>query len=43
MWDQYTSAYEDLLSKTSKAWAPWYIIPAKLKWVSQPGNFQHPG
>ncbi len=32
LWDQYTSAYEDLLSKTSKAWAPWYIIPANRNW-----------
>jgi len=32
LWDQYTSAYEDVLSKTSKAWAPWYIIPANRNW-----------
>jgi hypothetical protein len=27
-------AYEDLLSKTSMEWAPWYIIPADKKWVA---------
>ena len=32
LWDQYTSAYEDLLNKTSKNWAPWYIVPANRNW-----------
>ena len=32
LWDQYTSAYEDVLSKTSKPWAPWYIVPANRNW-----------
>jgi PPK2 family polyphosphate:nucleotide phosphotransferase len=31
-WDEYTHAYEDVLSKTSTPWAPWYIIPANKKW-----------
>lgn len=26
------AAYEELLSKTSTEWAPWYIIPANRKW-----------
>jgi hypothetical protein len=25
-------AYQDVLSKTSKPWAPWYIIPANRNW-----------
>ncbi len=25
-------AYEDVLSKTSMPWAPWYIVPANRKW-----------
>jgi hypothetical protein len=25
-------AYEDVLSKTSKPWAPWYIIPSNRNW-----------
>jgi len=32
LWDDYTKAYEDVLSKTSTEWAPWYIIPANYKW-----------
>ena len=30
-WDQYMLAYEELLNKTSKPWAPWYAIPADNK------------
>ena len=33
-WSDYMEAYEDLLSKTSMEWAPWYIIPADKKWVA---------
>ena len=31
-WDDYTSAYEDVLSKCSTPHAPWFIIPANKKW-----------
>lgn len=31
-WDDYQHAYEEMLSKTSTAWAPWYIVPANRKW-----------
>ena len=31
-WGEYMQAYEDVLSKTSTAWAPWYIVPANKKW-----------
>jgi PPK2 family polyphosphate:nucleotide phosphotransferase len=31
-WDAYTAAYEDMLSATSTALAPWYVIPANHKW-----------
>lgn len=31
-WREYTKAYEDALSATSTAWAPWHIIPANRKW-----------
>jgi polyphosphate kinase 2 (PPK2 family) len=31
-WDDYTEAYEDLLSRTSQKWAPWYVVPANKKW-----------
>ena len=30
-WDDYMSAYEDALNRTSRAWAPWYAIPADDK------------
>ena len=32
LWDDYTKAYQDTLSATSTATAPWYIIPANHKW-----------
>jgi PPK2 family polyphosphate:nucleotide phosphotransferase len=31
-WNDYTQAYEDMLSATSTPAAPWYIIPADHKW-----------
>jgi PPK2 family polyphosphate:nucleotide phosphotransferase len=34
-WDDYQSAYEEALSRTSTTWAPWYIIPADRKWVTR--------
>ena len=32
LWPEYTEAYEDVLSKTSTKFAPWYIVPANRKW-----------
>ena len=32
LWDDYQLAFDDALSKTSTAWAPWYVIPANRKW-----------
>lgn len=31
-WPDYMNAYEDVLSKTSTSYAPWYIVPANHKW-----------
>ncbi|MDE3169056.1 MAG: polyphosphate kinase 2 family protein [Acidobacteriota bacterium] len=31
-WEDYTAAYEAVLSKCSAEYAPWYIIPADKKW-----------
>lgn len=31
-WKDYMEAYQDVLSKTSKPWAPWYVIPANRNW-----------
>ena len=30
-WDAYMAAYEEALNETSRAWAPWYAIPADDK------------
>ncbi len=32
LWDDYVAVYEDVLSKTSTEWAPWYVVPADRKW-----------
>jgi PPK2 family polyphosphate:nucleotide phosphotransferase len=31
-WDDYTSAYEEALTKCSTPHAPWYVIPSNKKW-----------
>ena len=31
-WDKYMESYEEMLNRCSTKWAPWYIIPANLKW-----------
>lgn len=32
IWPEYQRAYEEMLSKTSTDWAPWYVIPSNRKW-----------
>lgn len=32
LWDQYTEAYEDALTRCNTAEAPWHIIPADRNW-----------
>ena len=32
LWGNYMEAFEDVLSKTSTDYAPWYIVPANHKW-----------
>jgi PPK2 family polyphosphate:nucleotide phosphotransferase len=32
LWDKYTEAYEDAISRCSPTSAPWYIVPANRKW-----------
>ena len=34
-WEEYMSAYEDMLNATSTKWAAWHVIPADYKWVSR--------
>jgi PPK2 family polyphosphate:nucleotide phosphotransferase len=32
LWDNYTEAYEEALSRTATKLAPWHIVPADSKW-----------
>ena len=32
LWDEYMTAFEDVISATSTDHAPWYIVPANRKW-----------
>ena len=34
-WDEYMQAFEDAITATSTPWAPWYVIPADNKKVTQ--------
>ncbi|MDQ1592185.1 MAG: hypothetical protein QOG71_2812 [Pyrinomonadaceae bacterium] len=33
-WDEYMSAFEDALTRTSTRRAPWYVVPADNRWFS---------
>lgn len=35
LWDDYLSAYEEVLNATSTEDAPWYVIPADRKWFAR--------
>lgn len=32
LWDDYMTAYEEAISETSQASAPWYVVPADRNW-----------
>ncbi len=34
-WDAYMNAFEDALTATSTPWAPWYVVPADHKKITQ--------
>lgn len=34
-WDDYMQAYEEAISATSTAAAPWYVVPADKKWFTR--------
>ncbi len=34
-WDEYQTAFSEMLSNTSTEWAPWYVIPADRKWFAR--------
>jgi PPK2 family polyphosphate:nucleotide phosphotransferase len=31
--DEYITAYDEVLTETSTAWAPWYVVPGDRNWV----------
>lgn len=35
MWNKYQDVYEEAINKTSKNYAPWYILPADQKWLTR--------
>jgi PPK2 family polyphosphate:nucleotide phosphotransferase len=34
-WDDYESAFDEMLTHTSTEWAPWYVVPADHKWFAR--------
>jgi PPK2 family polyphosphate:nucleotide phosphotransferase len=34
-WDEYQTAYEEMLSATSTSYAPWHVLPADDKWFTR--------
>ena len=34
-WDEYMSAYEEMIRNTATPHAPWYVVPADYKWVTR--------
>ena len=34
-WSDYQAAFQDMLSRTSTQWAPWYVVPADRKWFTR--------
>ena len=35
LWNQYQSAYQDMIKNTSTKAAPWYVVPADTQWISR--------
>ena len=35
LWDQYMSAYDDMIRATATEAAPWYVVPADHKWFTR--------
>jgi PPK2 family polyphosphate:nucleotide phosphotransferase len=34
-WDDYMAAYQEVLTRTSTAYAPWFVVPADAKWFAR--------
>ncbi len=32
LWDQYQTAFDDVINRCSKPYAPWYVVPSNHKW-----------
>ena len=32
-WGDYMAAYEEAINRCSTEWAPWYVVPANVKWA----------
>ncbi len=32
LWEEYMTAYQDALTRTSTTWAPWFVVPSNHKW-----------
>jgi PPK2 family polyphosphate:nucleotide phosphotransferase len=35
LWDKYMAAYEDMIRRTSRPEAPWFVVPADHKWFTR--------
>jgi PPK2 family polyphosphate:nucleotide phosphotransferase len=35
LWSKYMDAYEDMIRQTSRAEAPWFVVPADRKWFAR--------
>ena len=35
LWDQYMTAYQDMIRATATDEAPWYVVPADHKWFTR--------
>jgi PPK2 family polyphosphate:nucleotide phosphotransferase len=35
LWNKYMDAYEDMIRQTSRAEAPWFVVPADHKWFAR--------
>jgi PPK2 family polyphosphate:nucleotide phosphotransferase len=33
LWGDYMEAYEEAINRCSTEWAPWYVVPANVKWA----------
>lgn len=34
-WDDYQTAFEEMINHTSTEWAPWHVVPADHKWFTR--------